>query len=106
MSDESPKIYVISDSGHDLSPAIKYGELVIMSKGYVDKYNTSQMVRTFAPYMVESKPNDFILISGPTVMSSIACSMFSAKHGKLNLLLWRAEQDGNDRYLHRRLVYA
>lgn len=106
MSNDSVKVYVISDSGHDLSPAVKFGELVIMSKGYVDKYNTSQMVRTFEPHIEGSRSHDFILISGPTVMSSVACSMFSAKHGRLNLLLWRAEQDGNDRYLHRRLVYA
>ena len=100
------KVFIVSDaSGHDMSPAEKNGDLVVLSKGSVDKYNTSYMVRIFTPILDESKAEDFILVSGPTVMNTVACGIFAAKHGRLNLLLWRVEDGGEDRYVHRRIVF-
>ena len=99
------KVFIVNDSGHDFSLAKKYGELIIMSKGSIDRYNITGMNRVFGPHLSGSGPDDFILHPGPGVMSAVACSMFAAKHRRLNILLWRAEEDGNDRYIHRKVVF-
>ncbi|MBT7188306.1 hypothetical protein HN911_13380 [Candidatus Bathyarchaeota archaeon] len=97
------KVFIINSSGHDFSKAEKFGELVVMTEGTVNKYSITSMARNFQPFIEESQPDDFLLQSGPVVLSMIAASMFAEKHGILNLLLWRSEEDGNDRYVQRTL---
>jgi|TARA_Y100000401_G_C8322675_1_gene226363 hypothetical protein len=98
-------VYIVNDSGHDFSSAEPFGELVFLTKGLVDRFNLTGMYRAFQSSIDESHPEDFILHSGPGVMSAVACSMFSAKHGRLNLLLWRGEENGKQRYVQRRLSF-
>jgi len=100
-----PRVYVVNTSGHDISDAERYGELVVMTEGTVDKFNITIMLRAFNEHLAYSTSDDFILVSGPTVMNCIACAMFAAKHGCLNLLLWRYERDGEDRYVHERVRF-
>ena len=99
------KVYIVNDSGHDFSAAEGFGELVILSEGLIDRYNVTSMYRTFVPILAKSSPKDFILHSGPGIMSAIACSIFSARHDCLNLLIWRGEADGKERYVQRRLKF-
>ena len=99
------KVFVVNDSGHDFAQAKVYGELTTLSHGLVDRFNVMAMLRTFEPVLENSSPEDYILHTGPGVMSAVACAVFAAKHGRLNLLLWRAERDGNDRYVHRKLLF-
>ena len=86
------KIFVVNSSGHDLSNAERFGQLVIMTRGTVAKYHITELFRTFNEYMANSGSEDYILISGPTVLNCIACGYFVAKHGKLNLLLFTGEK--------------
>ena len=99
------KVYVVNNSGHDFSPAEPFGELVFLTEGLFDRYNVTGMYRAFAPLLAESQEDDFILHSGPGIMSAVACSIFSAKHQRLNLLIWRGEESGKQRYVQRRLSF-
>jgi len=100
-----PKVFIINDSGHDFTPAEEFGELVIMTEGYINKYAVTAMVRAFKPFIDQSSPNDIILQTGPQVMNNIACAMFAAKHGCLNLLIWRALPNEEARYVLRKLSF-
>ena len=101
-----PKVFIINNSGHDFTEAKKFGELVSMTRGRIpDRYNVTEMLRSFAPFFADSSEDDFILHTGPGVMSAIACAAFAAKHKRVNLLIHRAEQNGNDRYVHRKIVF-
>jgi hypothetical protein len=100
------RVFIVNDGGHDYSDAARYGETVILSEGLINKFSLTKMLRQFTAAMSGSKPSDYILISGPSVMNIIACSLFVSKHGKLNLLLWRTEANGNDRYIARRLMFS
>ena len=97
------KVFIINSSGHDFSKAEAFGELVTMTRGTINKYSITSMARMFQPFVDESSPNDYLLQSGPVVLNMIAAGMFAQKHGILNLLLWKAEADGQDRYVKRRL---
>jgi len=96
------KVLVVNDGGHDLSQAEHFGDLVVMSDKAISRYATTVMNRLFKPFIEESKEEDFILLSGLTVMNVIACSLFAAKHGRLNLLIHR--QGKQSRYMPRTIM--
>jgi len=95
------KVYIINRGGHDHSDAERFGELVFLSQGSINRYAASQIYRQFVDALRDSHSDDYILITGLSVMSSIACAIFSRLHGRLNLLLYRG---GNGKYVERKLV--
>ena len=82
-------VYVVNKSSHDFGPAEKYGKLVFLSKGPMNRYSTNNMVRMFSEAMRNSSPEDYIVPCSLNVMNSIACAIFANMHGKLNLLLYK-----------------
>ena len=100
-----PKVYVINNSGHDFSAAKSYGDVIYMTSGLINKFNVTKMVRIFGEYFKGSHENDYILHSGPSVMNAIASSLFTSMHGKLNLLIWKGDQDGMSSYVCERINF-
>jgi hypothetical protein len=84
------KVYIINKSSHDFSGAVKYGELIYLSEGPINRFATNKMYRLFADGMKKSNKEDYLLLSGLTVMAVIASVIFVAKHKCLNLLIFRA----------------
>lgn len=97
------KVLVINKSCHDFSEAEKYGELIYMTTGMIDRFSTTKMFRVFQPFIKESNKHDLILITGMTNMTAIVCSMFAYKHGRINLLLFK-EQKYSGKYLKRTII--
>uniref|UniRef100_A0A6M3L6Z2 CRISPR-associated protein n=1 Tax=viral metagenome TaxID=1070528 RepID=A0A6M3L6Z2_9ZZZZ len=85
-----PNVYIINKGGHDHSDAERFGDLVFLSTGTINRYAVSQMFRQFINTLAKSDPSDHILITGLTVMSVVACAIFAAKHSRLNLLLYKS----------------
>jgi hypothetical protein len=83
------KVYVVNKTGHDFSDAERFGELVFLSEGYMNRYATNNIIRQFQEVMSESGPKDYIVTCSLNVMNSIACAVFAHKHGTLNLLLFK-----------------
>ena len=99
------KVYIPNSGGHDYSTAERFGSLVLMSEGIIDKFSTTQMLRQFQTAMEGSEEEDFIIQAGPTVMLAVACSIFASKHHRLNLLIWRyGEGPEKDQYMRHRLI--
>lgn len=98
---EQPRVYVVSKGFHDWSAAAKYGQLVFLSTEPIGRTAVSSMMRQFLPELEKSDPNDLIVITGLSVMCSLACAIFYSKHGRLNLLLYDAS--GN-KYVNRTVV--
>jgi len=84
-----PNVYIVNKSSHDFSPAEKYGTLVFLSEGSMNRYSTNHMIRVFSEKMKNSQPHDYIVPCSLNVMNSIACAIFAAKHKRLNLLLFK-----------------
>jgi len=95
------KVYVVNKGGHDLHAALKYGELVYMSDGQVNRFALSTMYRQFAAVLNESSPDDLLLLTGLTNLCVVASACFAYKHGKVNWLLYK---DG--RYIQRTIVVS
>lgn len=97
-----PKIYAVNQGGHDLSPALRYGEPIIyMTTGQQNRYGVAGMYRQFVAVLEDSQPDDYLLLTGLTNMNVIAAACLAYKHGRLNLLLYK---DG--RYISRNLVLS
>jgi hypothetical protein len=95
----NPRVFIVNKSSHDFSAAKKFGKIIFLSEGSMNRYATNNMYRKFTEIMQNSKPCDYIVPCSLNVMNSIACAIFSHKHGCLNLLLFK---DGS--YIERNLV--
>ena len=87
-----PQVFVVSKSVHDYSAAKDFGELVYLSEGPFDRFATSAIARIFNEKLARSMPEDYLLISGYTVMNCIASAIFAAMHKRVNLLLYRGKR--------------
>lgn len=100
MSDKK-KVYVVARGLHDWSLAAQYGELIFLSNEPFGRTAVSNMVRKFAPGLADSKPEDYIVVTGLSVMCSLTCVLFALKHRRLNLLLFDA---ATEKYIKRTLM--
>lgn len=82
----SPKVFVPNRSGHDFTSAERYGELVYLTEGSVNRFQVANIMRDCQEAMKDAAAGDFILISSLSVINSVACALFAYKFGRLNLL--------------------
>ena len=101
-----PTVYIVNKGSHDHSDAERFGEIKYLSEGAINRYSTNSMYRTFYPKLLKSKPEDYILTTGLTVMSCIASGLFSMFHGRLNLLIYKASRTGGPgKYIQRNMIF-
>lgn len=84
-----PTVYIINRSAHDFSDAKRYGELEFLTQGSVNRFSTGNMARIFTEKLAQSSPDDYLLPTGLSIMTAIACAVFALRHKRLNLLLWK-----------------
>jgi hypothetical protein len=82
------RVYVVNQGFHDFSSAEKYGRLIYMTEGYQPKFSVSTALRRFQFCMQQSEAEDWLLLTGLSVLNCLACSVFALKHNRLNLLLF------------------
>ena len=92
-------VYIVNKSAHDFSAAEKFGELVYITKGRLNRFAVNDMCRKTKQALEHSSPDDYIVPCSLNVLNAVACSVFARKHGRLNLLLFK---DGD--YLERNLI--
>ena len=99
------RIYVVNKSGHDMSPTLEYGDkLIYLTEGDMPRLKTNKIYRMICRRMKDSEPEDWIVQTGLTILNMIACAVFSRKHGRLNLLIYRKKLGSTaGRYLSRTL---
>ena len=102
---KTTKVYVPNRSYHDFSEASRFGDLLYLTSGKISILSIGRMYRTFMPVIQTSTKEDYILVSGPSVMTSILCSMFSIKHNVLNLLIYQIGGDNKGHYKQRRISF-
>ena len=93
-----PKVYVVNRSGHDYAGAKRFGDLVYLSEGRTESpFAVTTIYASFAAQLVDSEPDDYLLLTGLNVMNVVASGIFGFLHGKLNLLIYA----GKNRYAER-----
>ena len=94
-----PKVFILSDGGHDYSPAKHYGELVFCTDEIIRRDDVAHMFRVLRVALADAEPGDFLLISSLSSMCAVAASILSYQFGELHLLGYK---DGH--YVQRDLV--
>lgn len=102
------KVFVTNRGGHDHSDAERFGELIFLSEGSISRYATTQIYRQFSEKLKNSRPEDFLLPTGLTVMNLIASSIMAHMHGRINLLLYKPsnKKGGQGFYVERSLLLS
>ena len=96
----TPKVFILNRGCHNFSAAKQYGELIFMTEGLINRYAVSEIYRTFEEYLADSTDQDYLLVSGMSTMLVVASGILSAKHGCLNLLLYKS-----GKYLQRCITF-
>ena len=98
------KVYIVNKGGHNHEDAQRFGELVALSEGNINRFAANSIYRRFVTLLRNSSPEDYILITGLSIMSSIACSIFARLHGRLNLLLYKTTRGEREGYYVERTI--
>lgn len=94
-----PKVFIVSDGGHDYSDAARFGELVFCTENVIRKDDIAQMYREIRQALEIASPGDFLLISSLTSLCSVAASILAFQFGEIHFLLYK---DGQ--YVRRDLI--
>lgn len=97
----TPKVYVPNMGCHDLQIAEQYGEIIYLTEGRLKLSSVGYLYRVMNEILSKSSPNDYLLISGPTIANVVATSILVNLHKKLNTLIYIVDGKGQGRYLVR-----
>lgn len=83
------KVWIVNSSGHDFQKARKFSdELIPLTNGRVNIFNTERLVEEFRGKMSNYEEEDWLLLSGNAVLNVIASNVVLEKYDKLKLLLY------------------
>lgn len=95
----SQKVWIANSSGHTYTAAEKFGELKIITNGHIDFTQLERVKIIVASTVIESDPEDYLLLSGATIVCVLCALLWIAHHGKIKLLNWdRHNEDGDGFY--------
>ena len=83
-------VWIPNDSTHDFSSAERYGNLVYLTRGRVNRFSTSKLYREFVHLMKESTEHDYLVLTGLTMLNVLAASILAIKHKRINLLIFKS----------------
>lgn len=93
-------VYIINRSGHDFSPAQHFGNLIFLTDGLLDSYDSNKHFREIWDILKDAQPFDYLLITGLASCNAIAGWIMGRLNFPLKLLIWK---DG--KYLERTIVF-
>ncbi len=86
------KVYVVNNTNHDYSKAEQYGELVYITKGKLPIFKTNTVRAMLEKGLVKFTKDDYLLISGPAIVSVIAATILYNNFDTVKFLVFDAKQ--------------
>lgn len=83
-----PKVFVVSNTGHDFSSAEQRGDVVYMFDGKINVFASDQLCKDISTMLRDSSPDDYVIPSGNALAACVAFSTMMEKHGKVNTLIF------------------
>lgn len=83
-----PRVWVVNESGHNFEAAEEYGELVPLTQGKVNIFNTERLYAEFQEKMRNLQPEDWILLSGNMVLNILATMVALKRQGEVRILIY------------------
>ena len=89
------KVFFLNWAGHDLNPAKKFSnEIVLITKGDQDLFELDRLRYRINEVIKENDfdyENDFVVLSGSSIMTYLIGTIFGENFSKINILLWDAK---------------
>lgn len=85
-----PKVFIANKGSHDYKAAKKFGELVFLSEGELNKFAIGHLFRVFSDGLRDATEEDFFLPTSLPILSSLATGILVQKFGVVKYLLFRA----------------
>lgn len=86
---------------HDYSKAAKHGALRPITSGNYPIFKTNRLVTEIIGVLTDSTPDDYLLLSGSSVVAALCTSVWMELHGRCNILLFDRTRD---QYVERNIV--
>lgn len=80
------RVWITNYAGHDYEKAKPFGELKYLTKGFIDFKSLDRIKFLVAQEIADSSPDDYLLLSGTSLVCAIASVLFYALHGRVNIL--------------------
>ncbi len=85
---EAATVYITNlNPEHDYSAASRYGHIRPITSGNYAIFNTSRLREEIIRVLLESKEDDYLIISGSSVVAALCLDVWMTMHKKCNLLL-------------------
>lgn len=82
------RVYITAEGSHDYSLAKSHGELTLLLKGKINVFASDKLYKDIEAALVDSNPDDHLILSGNMLSAAIAFQIFMEKHGKVNVLIF------------------
>ena len=86
------KVYIVNSANHDYSKAEQYGELVYVTRGKLPIFKTNTVRAMLEKGLVKFTKDDYLLISGPAIVSVMAATILYNKFDTVKFLVFDAKQ--------------
>lgn len=94
-----PKVYVLSNTGHDYSTANKFGDVVVIDRKF-PFFNPQSSIGVIAKELKDFTIEDYFLVDGSPIMSLYVFWYLSNKFSVIKVLFYDAK---NQEYIYRKL---
>lgn len=87
----TPRVFVVQEmSNHDISGALKYGEIVTLLPATVQvAFSPWPVIRTVRRKLLRMRPDDYLLLTGDPVIIGLVCAVAAQYNsGRYNVLKW------------------
>ena len=91
-----PRVFVTNYGGHDYDEAKSFGEIRWVTRGFVSFQSLDRVKFLVAEAITDSRPDDYLLISGRAIISVLAALVWFHKHSIVRLLVF--DQKGGNKY--------
>lgn len=82
-------VYVTNlHADHDYTPATEYGAIRPVTSGNYPVFQTRRLMEEICDSLAESTDEDFVLISGSSVIAALTLAVWFGMHSQCNLLLF------------------
>ena len=100
------RVFIVNDQGYNYGYASRWGQLVNLTSGRINKHRLSDLQVQVEAIFGDCDPEDYILPSGPSLLTALVCSIFAAKHKRLNLLLYHPTGENAGKYSLRQFTFG
>lgn len=85
-------VYVVNFSEQDFSPAEKWGNIQYITRGRgLNVFDIEGLLMICKEALLDSTPEDWLIISGPSILNIVVSSIMLTRHNRVNFLLFDAK---------------